>query len=92
MTYEPTVVDPDGHPIAGALVTVNNENTGESFSRTTDGNGYANVALLGHTAPEHRVTISILDPTMKFQGYVAGDAMTADQANQKATVTLAPFV
>lgn len=92
MTYEPTVVDQNGAPIPGLLVTLNDEITGESFQRTTDGGGYANVAMLGSTRPEDRVTISIFDPQMRFQGYVLGDAMTAGQADAKVSVTLVPFV
>jgi hypothetical protein len=90
MTYEPTVTGPDGAPVMGVLVTVNNEMTGESWQRTTDGNGYANVAL-GAAHPDHRVTISIFDPQLRFQGYVAGDAMTAQQANATVPITLVPF-
>ena len=90
MTYEPTVTDPNGNPIQGLLVTVNNENTGESFSRTTDGGGYSNVAMLGRSEPGHRVTISIFDPELKFKGYVKGDAMTVAEANGKFPITL-PF-
>lgn len=90
-TYEPTVTA-NGAPLEGVLVTVNNENTGESFSRTTDGGGYANVALLGRSAPGHRVTISILDPQLRVKGYVAGDAMTVAEANGKFAVVLDPFV
>ena len=91
MTYEPTVTSANG-PVDGALVTVNNEITGESFQRTTDGGGYANVAMLGHSEPAHRVTISVIDPQLRFKGYVAGDAMTVEQANGKFEVMLVPFV
>lgn len=92
MTYEPTVVTTGGAPLQGVLVTVNNEITGESFQRTTDGGGYANVAMLGRSAPEHRVTISILDPQLRVKGYVAGDSLTVAQANGKFPVVLDPFV
>lgn len=92
MTYEPTVTDQNGVPIAGLLVSVNNEIRGETFSRTTDGNGYANVALLGHTQPADRVTISILDPQLRFKGYVAGDAGTAEAIDGHDVIVLDPFV
>lgn len=90
MTYEPTVTDPNGAPIQGLLVSVNNEISGETFQRTTDGGGYANVAMLGSSEPADRVTISILDPEYRYKGYVAGDAMTVEQANGKFGITL-PF-
>lgn len=92
MTYEPTVVDQNNVPVSDVLVTVNNEINGESFSRSTDGNGYANVALLGTTQPTDRLTISVLDPQMRFKGKVLGDTSTAQEANGKFTVQLDPFV
>lgn len=92
MTYEPTVKDQNGNPVMGLLVSVNDEITGETFSRTTDGSGYANVALLGHTLATDRVTVSIFDPQMRFMGYVAGDAKTASEINGKFTITIIPFV
>src|SRR4051812_28158102 len=45
VTFEVTVTKRGGEPIAMALVTANDEATGRSFSRGTDGEGYANVAL-----------------------------------------------
>ncbi len=91
MTYEPTVTDSkSGNPIIGLLVTVNNEISGKTIQRSTDGNGYANVALAGFD-PNDRVTISILDPQYRFKGRVYGDAMTASQANAKMAVALDPF-
>jgi hypothetical protein len=92
MTFQTYVKDPDGKPIAGVLVTANDEITGESFSRSTDGEGYADVAMLGHSAPGHRVTLSALDPAMRFKGYVAGDALVIGTANTPLEVRLDPFV
>lgn len=91
MTYEPTVSGPDGAPIPGLLVTVNNEMTGQTVQRTTDGGGYANVAMPGWL-PTDRVTLSILDPEYRFKGQVAGDAYTVEQINGKFPVALVPFV
>lgn len=90
MTYEPTTKDQSGNPIADLLVTVNNEITGQTVQRTTDGGGYANV-MMGNWDPTDRVTISILDPQYRFKGYVAGDANTVAQVNGAFDVVLVPF-
>ena len=92
MTYEPTVTDTTGNPIMGLLVQLTDLNTGHTFPRETDGNGYCNVAMDADTKPDHRVTIAILDPEYRFKGAVLGDEMTAAQADGKHTVVLNPFV
>jgi hypothetical protein len=92
MTFKTYVKDPDGKPIAGVLVTANDEITGESFQRSTDGEGYADVAMLGHSAPGHRVTFSVLDPQMRYQGSVQGDSLVIGEGDQPITVALVPFV
>lgn len=91
MTFQTTVTDPTGAPIQGLLVTANNEMTGESFSRSTDGSGYADVAMQGHSKPGDRVTLSVLDPQYRFKGNVQGDALVISAANQPIAVTLQPF-
>ena len=91
MTFQVTVHDSAGAGIAGLLVTANNEITGESFSRSTDGSGYADVAMLGHTAVGHRVTLSVLDPLMRYTGLVLGDALVITAADQLMTLVLQPF-
>ncbi len=92
MTFKTTVTDGQGQGIAGLLVTANNEITGESFSRATDGSGYADVAMLGHTAVGQRVTLAVLDPQLRFRGQVQGDALIVTAADQPITVVLVPFV
>lgn len=90
--YEPTVTNTaDGTPIPDLLVTVNNEMNGKTIQRSTDGAGYANVALAGFD-PTDRITISFLDPQLRFKGLVIGDAMTAAAANGKFPIGLNPFV
>lgn len=91
MTFQTTVKDGDGKPIPGLLVTANNEITGESFSRSTDGSGYADVAMLGKSMVGDRVTFSVLDPEYRFKGKVQGDALVITDANQVIEVTLVPF-
>jgi hypothetical protein len=90
MTFQTTVTDPTGAGIPGLLVTATDEMNGKSFPRSTDGTGYADVAMPGCPVGD-RVTLSILDPQLRFTGYVAGDALTITAANQTITVTLQPF-
>ena len=92
MTFKTYIEDDKGQPVEGALVTANDEITGESFQRSTDGGGFADVAMLGTSAPGHRVTFSVLDPQMRFKGYVAGDSLVIGAGDQQIAVALVPFV
>jgi hypothetical protein len=87
MTFQTTVKDTAGNPIGGLLVTGNDEITGQSFQRSTDGNGYADVAMLGCKVGD-RVTLSILDPQLRYKGLVAGDALVITEADQSLSYTL----
>lgn len=91
MTFKVTVKDDKAVPIQGLLVTANDENNGESFSRSTDGNGYADVAMLGSCKSGERVTLSVLDPQYRFKGSVQGDALVIGTSDQVIGVTLVPF-
>lgn len=92
MTFKTFVKTAAGDPIQDVLVTANNEITGESFSRSTDGGGYADVAMLGQSQSGQRVTFSVLDPEMRFKGNVQGDALVITDADQQIDVVLDPFV
>lgn len=48
--------------------------------------------MLGHSAPGHRVTFSVLDPQMRFKGKVLGDALVIGTGNVPIQVVLDPFV
>lgn len=92
MTFKTTIRDSKGQPIEGLLVTANDEINGESFSRSTDGGGYADVAILGSYKVGDRVTLSVLDPQLRFKGNVQGDALVISAADQIIEIVLDPFV
>ena len=92
MTFQTFVNDDQGNPIADLLVRANNEITGESFERSTDGRGYADVAMLGRSKAGDRVTFSVTDPQLRFRGFVLGDALVISTTNQEMRFTLVPFV
>lgn len=46
MTFQTNIQDQSGKPVSGALVTASVETTGQCFQRFTDGNGYADLALI----------------------------------------------
>ena len=92
MTFKMTVKDDKGLPISDLLITANNEINGESFIRSTDGNGYADVAMLGSCRIGDRVTLSIQDPQYRFSGQVFGDSLVISSNDQVIEVSLVPFV
>lgn len=92
MTFKTTIRDDRGQAISDLLVTANNEMNGESFSRSTDGSGYADVAMLGTSKVGDRVTFSVADPQYRFMGYVAGDAFQVTAEDQTLNLVLVPFV
>ena len=92
MTFQVTVITDAGAGIQDLLVTANDEVNGESFSRSTDGSGYADVAMLGSCKAGDRVTLSVLDPAMRYKGNVQGDALVIGAEDQPITVVLVPFV
>jgi hypothetical protein len=87
MTFEVTVTKRGGEPIPMALVTCNDETTGATFSRGTDGNGYANVDMKGTPTDGRPITLSVL----------AGGYLNAIQypimtpADQQIPIVLASF-
>ncbi len=88
MTFQTTVVDQSGTPVGGAFVLANVETTGASFSRFTDGNGYADVAMLAGAPEGAPVTF-----TVSADGFArASQYLTIGADNQVIKVTLTPFV
>ena len=87
MTFKTTVRDSKGQPIAGALVGANDEITGQSFLRSTDGGGYADVALIG-VPVGHRCTLFVLKDG--FVQHVDGDAYVTTAEDQILTIELTP--
>lgn len=86
MTFEVTVAKRGGAPIPMALVIANDEATGKSFSRGTDGNGYANVALFDVPVGTP-ITLSV-----QAGGYLnAIQYPTTTVANQSITIVLDSF-
>lgn len=92
MTFKVTVHDGNGVGIQGLVVTANDEMNGQSFTRSTDGSGYADVAILGSHNTGNRVSLSILDPQYRFKGLVMGDSLVLTDADQTIDVVLDPFV
>jgi hypothetical protein len=91
MTFKVTVRDPDGNLVDGLLVTVSDLITGQSFPRSTSA-GYADCATFAPSKPGHRVTISVLDPELRFRGVVEGDAYETTVDDQVVEYTVVPFV
>jgi hypothetical protein len=96
MTFKTTVTAKSGptagQPIDGLIVTAGDEMNGESFPRSTDGGGYADVAMLGTCKVGDRVTLWVIDPQMRFKGQVLGDALVIGETDQTITIGLDPFV
>lgn len=87
MTYQTTVIGPSG-PIENAFVFANVEETGASFTRFTDGRGYADVAILGAQAVGDHVTFVVeADGFRRSSQY-----LTVTAADVPITVVLVPFV
>src|ERR1019366_7246642 len=82
------VTDANGAPIGGIAVIAGDEITGESFPRSTDGNGYADVAMLGSCKVGDRVTLTVFDPQLRFKGFVLGDALVITAEDQVLSYTL----
>ena len=91
MTFKTFVKDSSGTPIIDIFVIANDLNNGESFSRSTDGGGYADVAMLGSCQVGDHVTLVVLDPQLRFKGAVFGDAFLITADDQLLELTLNPF-
>jgi hypothetical protein len=53
MTIKTTVQTNEGVPVQNAYVSANIQNTGKTFTRYTDGNGYADIALIADDTPDN---------------------------------------
>jgi hypothetical protein len=90
MTFQTTVVDEKGVGVEGLLVIANDEMNGKSFLRSTDGKGYADVAMPGCEIDD-RVTIAVQDPQLRFKGLVLGDAKTITPGDEVLRLVVSPF-
>ena len=89
MTLRTTVVDQNGTPIQNAYVSANLQVSGASFTRFTDGNGYADVALFGDL--ENGSPVTFLVQADGYKNYV--EYMTIDgSSDREVSVSLIPFV
>lgn len=94
MTFKITVrtAQPDGTliPVMGLYVSANDLMNGKIFGRSTDGNGYGDVAAPGFE-PGHRVTVKVDDPTYRYQGIVKGDAYEVGHTDMTLEYVVVPF-
>jgi hypothetical protein len=88
MTFQTTVTDPDGVPVQGLLVIGNDMITGETFLRSTDGAGYADVAMLGRCQAGDAASLTVLDPQYRFLGTGQYHTLGGDQVIR---ITVVPF-
>jgi hypothetical protein len=91
MTIRTTVVSTEHLPIPSAYVSANIQNTGTTFTRFTDGNGYADVALLDEDIPDG-AQVTFLVQADGFKSHC--EYLTVDDADddREVVVTLTPFV
>lgn len=88
MTFQVTVQDTSGKPIAYAVVTGTVEATGQSFSRGTDGGGYADLAVFNVPA-DQVVTLTVQSPL--YQNHIQYPVTGPPTTSQPITVTLEPL-
>lgn len=88
MIFKCTTKDQQGNPVPGILITANVLGTGASFSRSSDGNGYSDVAIEGSAAPGADVLLSVVK-----EGFAVWTLYTkTTAADQEVSITLVPFV
>jgi len=87
MTFKCTTRDPAGNPISGILITANVLETGASFSRSSDGAGYSDVAMELGAAIGNNVLLSVVKEG--FQVWTKYLVVSA--ADQEVSITLSPF-
>lgn len=88
MTLNCTTVDPSGAPIPDILISASVMETGQIFQRSSDGNGYSNVALEGVPPSGKTVLLSVLK-----EGYkVWTQTFPITTTDQAVRITLTPFV
>lgn len=86
MTFKTTVKDSAGKPVQNAYVSCNDETSGASFSRGTDGNGYADVDMKA-TPINRQITFVV-----QAAGYVNSITYpTTSQNDQTVGITLVSF-
>jgi hypothetical protein len=88
--FKVTVTDDKGNPVPDMWVVANDLITGQSYSRSTDGGGYADVNT-GTSAEGNRVTLVVTDPKIRYVGNVWGDAYEV-RGEQEVNVVVTPFV
>lgn len=88
MTFQTYAKDQSGKPVPNAIVTANVLETGATFSRFTDGEGYADVAMIAEAPVGADVMLSV-----NATGYaLAPQYLTVTEGDQRVVVTLVPFV
>lgn len=65
MRYRTTVTDTGGHPVPLAIVRADDEVTGLSISRGTDGSGFCDLNLGLIIPTGHQITLSVVAPGFK---------------------------
>lgn len=85
MTFQVTVQDTSGKPVAFAIVTGTVEATGQSFTRGTDGNGYADLAIFAVPAGQV-VTLTVQSPL--YQNHIQYPVTGPPTTNQPLTIVL----
>lgn len=88
MTFKTTVKDQDGRPVENAFVVANVEETGATFTRLTDGNGYADVAILTPVPAGNHITFVVEADGFKRNAQY----LSAGATDQTIEITLVPFV
>jgi hypothetical protein len=91
MTIKTTVVSKDGATLARAYVSANIQNTGATFTRFTDGNGYADVALLDDEIPDG-AQVTFLVQADGYTTHAEYLTIHDDDDDREVVVTLSPFV
>ena len=90
MTLRTTVVNEQGTPIQNAYVSANLQVTGATFSRYTDGNGYADVALL--TDMQDGTPVTFLVQADGYKSHMEYLTIGDVYDDVEVSVTLIPFV
>jgi hypothetical protein len=92
VTFRTTVVNPEGQPIPNAYVSANLQVTGGLFSRFTDGNGYADVALLEGLQDDTLSTpVTFLVQADGFKTHVEYMTIEDPYDDREVVVALTPF-
>jgi hypothetical protein len=91
MTIKTTVTTQEHKPIPSAYVSANIQNTGTTFTRFTDGNGYADVALFDDDVPDG-AQVTFLVTADGFKTHCEYLTINDDDDDREVSVTLVPFV